>query len=80
MISSREFRVNVGSRLPPANSWICWLECQFRSRTSCAARPENLKTICSSSLIEDDFCGHPFFHSAPPKTAAAASASLSNRR
>ena len=51
MISSREFRVKESPRLPPANCWICWLECQFSSRTSCAARPENRRTICSRSTF-----------------------------
>ena len=44
-ISSSAFSVILSSSVPSANSWIRWLRCQCRSRTSCAARPEKHKTI-----------------------------------
>jgi hypothetical protein len=47
-ISSSELSVSLTSKVPSANSWILWLGCQFRSRTSCAARPEKHKTILRS--------------------------------
>ena len=50
MISSREFRVKDSSRLPSANSWICWLKCRFLSHTRCAARPEKLQNASRANI------------------------------